>query len=81
MRSPWERGQSEEQTAWQEFVNVLKSQFQEELMKVRAKENKRKKEREVEEHPVVCDGTETKVRVYFKRNTWQYRILLRDQSQ
>ena len=45
MRSPWERGQSEEQTAWQEFVNVFKSQFQEELMKVRAKENKRKKER------------------------------------
>ena len=73
MRSPWERGQSEEQTAWQEFVNVLKSQFQEELMKVRAKENKRKKERkkerEVEEHSVVCDGTETKVRVCFKRNT------------
>ena len=54
MRSPWERGQSEEQTAWQEFVNVLKSQFQEELMKVRAKENKRKKERKRGRRALSC---------------------------
>lgn len=64
MSSAWERVQSDKKTEQQELVNVI-------VELVLGRTNKGEKEEEqgdLGEKPVVCGDTETKVRVYFKKN-------------